>query len=117
MEHYKLKDFAKWAKKVKLGDEELMHILHEKDQGLMGDRLGGYIFKKRIRISGRGKRGGGRTIILYKAKEFSLFLYGYAKNEKSDLTDSEHDQLRYFARQFSKLTFRDRVKLHQEGSY
>jgi hypothetical protein len=51
------------------------------DRGLLGDRLGGFFFKKRIGLPGRGKRGGARTIVLYKTPEFALFLYGMQKTK------------------------------------
>jgi hypothetical protein len=42
---------------------------------------------------GQGKRGGYRTIIAYRAKARSVFLYGFAKNAKADLKPDERASL------------------------
>ena len=115
MQYFKLKDFSKWAKKERIKDVDLLQTIHEMDRGLLGDRLGGFVFKKRLGLSGRGKRGGARTIIMYKTPEFALFLYGYAKNEKSDLTADELEQLRIFARKFLKFTIQEREQFEKQG--
>lgn len=115
MEKYKLKDFAKWAKKEHISDKSLLDVIAEMNRGLLGDRLGANICKKRIKIEGRGKRGGGRVIVLFKDKEVMLFLYGYLKNEQENITPNEEQQLRIFANGFSKLSPADRARLKTEG--
>lgn len=115
MEKYKLKDFAKWAKKERISDKSLVEAVAEMTRGLLGDRLGANIYKKRIKIEGRGKRGGGRVIVLFKDKDVTVFLYGYLKNEQGNISESEERQLRIFANEFSKLSPVDRAKLRMEG--
>lgn len=52
MEKYKLKDFAKWAKNERLSDGALHSALEEMERGLLGDRLGANLYKKRfLRLS------------------------------------------------------------------
>jgi hypothetical protein len=60
MERYKLRDFAKWAKKKGLTDRELGVTLDEMERGLLGVQLGAGIYKKRIGADGKGKRGSTR---------------------------------------------------------
>lgn len=115
MEKYKLKDFAKWAKKERVSDEALVDVVAEMSRGLLGDRLGANIYKKRIKIDGRGKRGGGRVIVLFKDKDVTLFLYGYLKNEQGNISENEERQLRIFANEFSRRSPVDRAKLRMEG--
>lgn len=115
MEKYKLKDFARWAKRERISDKSLIEVIGEMSRGLLGDRLGANIYKKRIKIDGRGKRGGGRVIVLFKDKDVTLFLYGYLKNEQGNISENEERQLRLFANEFSKLTPVDRAKLRMEG--
>jgi hypothetical protein len=81
VERYKLRDFAKWAKKEGISDDELAVVVSEMSRGLLGDRLGAHIYKKRIKVDGRGKRSGARAIVLYKDKDVTLFFYGYLKND------------------------------------
>lgn len=115
MDSYKTKRFAKWAKSEGLSDENLDHALEEMERGLQGDSLGSYIFKKRVGLAGRGKRGGARTIVIFKKADVALFVFGYAKNDKSDLTSQEEAQLRIFAKGFMTLTQRDRRAKQEAG--
>ena len=115
MERYKLKDFAKWAKKEGISDDELAVVVLEMSRGLLGDRLGAHIYKKRLKVEGRGKRGGARAIVLYKDKDVTLFLYGYLKNDQADISQNEEKQLRVFASDFMKLSSADRTKLKTQG--
>jgi hypothetical protein len=108
MEKYKLKDFARWAKKERLSDEALLKALAEMERGLLGDRLGANVYKKRIGIGGKGKRGGVRTILLFRQGDVAVFVYGYAKNEKSDLEPREEAALRTFAKGFLELPTKQR---------
>lgn len=115
MERYKLRDFAKWAKKEGILDDELAVVVSEMSRGLLGDRLGAHIYKKRIKVDGRGKRGGARAIVLYKDKDVTLFLYGYLKNDQADISQNEEKQLRVFASDFMKLSSADRARLKTQG--
>ena len=57
--------------------------------GLAGAR------KVRVRLQGRGKRGGARTIYLYVTDQGTIyFLATYAKNEQADFTPDEMRVLR-----------------------
>ena len=89
----------------------LNKVLEEMGRGLLGDRLGADVYKKRVGAGGRGKSGGVRTVVLFKKDELAVFLYGYAKNEKGNLTLNEEGQLRIFAKGFMKLSPAKRGKL------
>lgn len=115
MERYKLRDFAKWAKKEGISDDELAVVVLEMSRGLLGDRLGAHIYKKRLKVEGRGKRGGARAIVVYKDKDVTLFLYGYLKNDQADISQNEEKQLRVFASDFMKLSSADRARLKTQG--
>ncbi len=115
MERYKLKDFAKWAKKEGISDDELAAVVSEMSRGLLGDRLGAHIYKKRIKVDGRGKSGGARAIVLYKDKDVTLFLYGYLKNDQADISQNEEKQLRLFASEFMRISSAERARLKTQG--
>ncbi len=58
------------------------------------------IFTKReSTLRGKGKSGGGRTIICYKKEDRAIFIHGFAKNEKAKLSKKE---LHVF-KEFSKI--------------
>jgi hypothetical protein len=115
VERYKLRDFAKWAKKEGISDDELAAVVLEMSRGLLGDRLGAHIYKKRLKVEGRGKRGGARAIVLYKDKDVTLFLYGYLKNDQANISQNEERQLRLFASEFMRLSSPERARLKTQG--
>jgi hypothetical protein len=49
--------------------------------------LGGGVIKQRIARSGKGKSGGFRTMILFKAATRAFFVHGFAKNEQDNIDD------------------------------
>ncbi len=114
-ELYKIRDFAKWAKKVGISDRALLDTVLEMDRGLLGDRLGAHVYKKRLGVDGRGKRGGGRAVLLYRSEDVALFLHGYLKNENDEISENEVSQLRLFAQQFLVLSRAERTILRAEG--
>ncbi len=83
------KHFSKWLSKQKVSKRELHKSLDELEKGNFEANLGGCLYKKRIRFKDRGKRGSGRTIICYKKGNRAIFIYGFAKNEKSNLSKKE----------------------------
>lgn len=83
------KHFSKWASKQNISNSELFDALEEVEEGSFDVNLGGNVYKKRIRFKGQGKSGSGRTIICYKKNGRAIFVYGFAKNEKSNLSKKE----------------------------
>ena len=55
--------------------------------------MGGSLFKIRVKRADKGKSAGFRTIVAYKKEEKVVFLYGFGKNEKSNINKAE---LQYF---------------------
>ncbi len=56
---------------------------------LRSSNVGGYVYKKRVALPGRGKRGGARTLIAFKRGAAAFFIYGYPKNERANIRDDE----------------------------
>lgn len=104
MRIFKGNDFAKWAKKNKISDESLVIAVDEISKGLIDANLGGGVLKKRVSIANRGKRGGARTILAFRLEGISIFMYGYAKNEKSNLTSHEEKALKTLAKIYLSLS-------------
>jgi hypothetical protein len=115
MDSYKTKRFAKWAKSEGLLDTDLDDAISEMERGLRGDSLGSFIFKKRVALAGRGKSGGARTIVIFKHEDVALFIYGYAKNEKANISRQEEEQLRVFAKSFMTLNKSEREAGRENG--
>jgi hypothetical protein len=70
-------------------------------RGLIDADLGGQIIKQRIARPGQGKRGGFRLLIGFGSHR-SVFLFGFAKNEREIIEDAELKSLREIAATFLK---------------
>lgn len=66
--------------------------------------LGGGLVKQRLARAGQGKSGGYRTVIAFRPGDRAVFLYGFAKNERSNISAEELDEFRRLARGFLELT-------------
>lgn len=98
MKIYKHYQFAKWMVKIGLKDSELKKAVSEIMAGLVDADLGQGVLKKRIPLIGRGKRGGARTIVAFRMDHRTLFIYGFAKNEKDNISKSDEAQLKQYAK-------------------
>ena len=98
MQQLMTKQFSKWASKQKIPRNELMKALREVEEGNFEANLGGQIYKKRIRFQGKGKSSSGRTIVCYKRKDRIIYIHGFSKNEKSNLTKKELIGFKEFAK-------------------
>ncbi|RDI41106.1 type II toxin-antitoxin system RelE/ParE family toxin [Aquicella lusitana] len=115
MRIFKTPVFAKWAKQEKLTDSQLRQAIREMEQGLIDADLGGHIYKKRIALPGRGKRGGSRSILAYQAKEKAFFIFGFAKNEKATISDEELKIAKVFAKELLQYSNEQLNKLIKDG--
>ena len=99
MKAFKTKAFARWADGEGLSDQTLAFAVAEMDRGLIDARLGGQLVKKRVALSGRGKRGSTRTLVAFRQKERSFFVYGFAKNERANISNKELRALKLLAKE------------------
>lgn len=104
MRIFKNKAFNKWARNEGLKADDLRGIADEMAAGNTGASLGGKVFKKRVALSGRGKSGGARTIISFELDGNMFFIYGYAKNERANITQTEKTALQKLAKTYLAYT-------------
>ena len=90
--------FDRWRRKARIADETLRAAVDEIQAGLVDADLGGGLYKKRIPLPGRGKRGGARTLLATNLAGRWIFLRGFAKNERADITPDETAALRELAK-------------------
>jgi hypothetical protein len=94
------KVFVRFARKERLDDKRLCEAVTRAERGLVDADLGGNLIKQRVARPGGGRSGGYRTVIAYRASQRSVFLYGFAKNERDNIDDRELDELKKLARHF-----------------
>ena len=98
MRIFKNKAFNKWAMKEGLDDVAFRSAVDEMERGLIDADLGGHVVKKRVAISGRGKSGGARTLIAYRISDKAIFVYGFAKNTRGNISVDELKALKHLAK-------------------
>jgi hypothetical protein len=99
------KVFARFARKERLDDRRLCEAVERAGRGLVDADLGGNLIKQRIARPGSGRSGGYRTIVAFRAAQRSVFLYGFAKNERDNIDDREMNDLKRLAKHY--LNFSD----------
>jgi len=93
----KTRTFHRWQKKTRVPDATLQAVLLEIQAGLIDADLGGGVVKKRVPIEGRGKSGGARTIIATNNADRWIFVFGFEKNQRSNITPTELEALQLLA--------------------
>jgi len=116
VEIYKIVDFAEWAKEYKVSDEVLIDAINEVNNGLFDANLGGSVYKKRIPLDNKGKRGGARTIIAFKFNDKAFFIYSFAKNKLDNISDKELRALKKLAKVYFSLTDREITEALRVGN-
>jgi hypothetical protein len=101
---YKTRWFDRWARKEGLAAASLCAAVQEMLQGLVDADLGSGLVKKRIGRPGQGKSGGYRTLVATNKGNRWAFVYGFPKNERSNIDKDETDALRKLAAHLLSLT-------------
>lgn len=84
--------------------------------GLIDADLGGGVFKKRIALPGRGKSGSTRTLLATNRDDRWIFILGFEKNERANISDKERDALRMIAKDLLGLSAEQLQKMVNEGA-
>ena len=103
MNIYKNKRFDEWANEIGLNDAVITKAISETESGNHDGHLAAHLYKKRVPLPGRGKRGGARTIIALKKDDKAFLIYGFAKNKKENISQQELEALKTLARDFLNL--------------
>lgn len=111
----KRKDFARWQAGDKLSDAVLCKAVKEMESGLIDADLGGFLYKKRVARSGGGKSGGYRTLLSARIGNRYVFLHGFPKNDKANITQGEKKALQYAGKVFLDLSAEALSKALQSG--
>jgi hypothetical protein len=94
---FKTKWFVRYARREKIGDEALREAITRAERGLVDADLGGGLIKLRVARIGQGRSGGYRTLVAYRMKDRSIFLYCFAKNERENIDNDELTTLQEIA--------------------
>lgn len=119
----KTRMFQQWAKSQKLEDSKLIDAVNEMNLGLIDADLGSGLYKKRVAKPGFGKRSGYRTLVAFRSERRAIFCFGFAKNEKENISDSQLRMLKKLAKDYLHLPINqierliDRTRLCEVNRY
>ena len=99
MRIFKTKTLARFVRQNGIGDASLVAAVERALKGSIDADLGGGVIKQRVARLGQGKRGGFRLLIAF-GPHRAVFLYGFAKNERENIHDTELMTLREIAATF-----------------
>jgi hypothetical protein len=113
---FKTRHFSRWMRKTELSDRVLCVAFSEMEKGLIDADLGGSVVKKRVPLPGRGKSGSTRILVATNKGDRWFFVFGFEKNERSNVTEAELENLREIAKQLLVRTSKELDEAVRDGS-
>ncbi|WP_158811113.1 type II toxin-antitoxin system RelE/ParE family toxin [Beijerinckia sp. L45] len=107
MRLFKTKWFNRFARQEQIADRALVEAIASIGRGAVDADRGGEIFKQRVARTGAGKSGGYRVLVAYRSGDRSVFLFGFAKNERDNITVRELNGLRDLGKLWLDASERD----------
>lgn len=112
---FKRRDFARWQADERLPDAALCKAVQEMEAGLVDADLGGFLYKKRVARPGGGKSGGYRTLLSARIGSSYVFLHGFPKSNKANITQDERKALQFAGKVFLGLSAENLAKALESG--
>ncbi len=86
--------FQRFARKEGLADAMLLAAVEQADAGLIDADLGGGLIKQRVARPGAGKSGGYRTLIIFREGDRAVFVFGFAKSARANISKADLSMLK-----------------------
>ena len=107
--------FDRWARKEGITHQSLCRAVREILGGLYDADLGGGLLKKRVPRAGGGKSGGYRTLVATNRDSRWIFVYGFSRNERSNIDREEQLALKRLASHFLQMSDPDFTTAIERG--
>ncbi len=104
MQIFKNTWFRRFVRKEKITDKMLWEAVDRAENGQIDADLGGGVIKQRIARPGEGKSKGYRSIILFRKRQKSFFVYGFSKSDLGNIRKDEEEQFKKMAKYVLALT-------------
>jgi len=95
---YAFKPFVRFYRREGIKDSDLCEAVKRAERGLVDADLGGGLIKQRIARPGEGKSGGYRSMIVFRVGDRAVFVHGFAKNRKDNLSRTDLKALKELAK-------------------
>ena len=116
MRIFKHRSFHHWAESEGLTNNILRLAIDEMSKGLYEANLGSGLYKKRVALQGKGKRGSHRTLIAFRKEERAFFVYDFSKNVRANVDAKEEKIYRQFAKYFLNADEKAIKKMIENGA-
>ncbi|MEQ1717646.1 MAG: type II toxin-antitoxin system RelE/ParE family toxin, partial [Hyphomicrobium sp.] len=93
MRIYKTKTFRRFQRQEGVTDATLAEAVKRAEDGLIDADLGRGLIKQRVARQGAGRRGGFRSIIAYRVGSRAVFIYGFAKNDRDNISAADQQEM------------------------
>lgn len=103
MRVFRLKAFGRFQRREKIADRALAKAVRDAEKGRVDADLGGGLIKQRVARAGEGKSGGFRTVIAYRRGSRAVFLYGFAKSDRDNISAEERLEWQRVGRELLRL--------------
>ena len=114
---FKSKWFQRFARKEEIADAALLDAVARADLGQIDADLGAGVIKQRLARRGQGKSGGYRAIVFFRRGERAVFVYGYSKSERENVTAEEEKAFKQAAKHVLGLTEKQLAELVERGDF
>jgi hypothetical protein len=98
MRVFKNKPFSRFAARNGISDENLCEAVERASRGLIDADLGGGVIKQRMARKGQGRSGAFRSMVLFRQKDRAVFVHGFAKKDRGNVSPKELKALRKLAK-------------------
>jgi hypothetical protein len=113
---FKVKGFDRFAQKHGISDADLLKAAKRVISGNFDADLGGGVYKQRVARVGQGKSSGFRTLLAHRTSDHVFFVFGFAKNERDNVSRRELEALKVQAKTLGALSTNQIVRAIQCGA-
>ncbi len=110
-----MKGLAKFVKRERIADASLAEAIERAERGTIDADLGGGLIKQRVARQGQGRSGGYRMMIAFRTKNRAVFLLGFAKSERENISPDELAALRELVKVWLHAPERDIATALKQG--
>jgi len=83
----------------------LIDIINDLQNNIYDVSYGSGLYKIRVAGRSKGKSGGFRTLVTFKKDEMTIFIYGFGKGEKDNISSMEKTIFKRMSKEY--LSFND----------
>jgi hypothetical protein len=113
---FKTRWFNRFARQESIEGTALIEAVKRASLGLIDADLGGGLIKQRVARQGQGRSGGYRVLLAFKLGDMAVFLFGFAKNARENISSDELQTLRELTNAWGRADEKAMQKAIENGT-